>query len=74
MQFPCFDGLVRDDAPPTVRQIYAIAAALCQQVGAEFPRDRGAASRLIKELRGEEEAGESEAVAAAASEGGAMAR
>jgi len=65
---------VRDEAPPTVRQIYAIAAALCQLVGAEFPRDRGAASRLIKELRGEEEAGDSEPVAAAANEGGAMAR
>ena len=61
---------MRDDAPPTVRQIYAIAAALCEQVGAEFPRDRGAASRLIKELRGEDQSSET----AVPAEGGAMAR
>ena len=57
---------MREDAPPTVRQIYAIAAALCEQGGLEFPRDRGAASRLIRELRGEDdaEAGDEEVAAA----------
>jgi tellurite resistance protein len=65
---------MRDEAPPTVRQIYAIAAALCEQVGAEFPRDRGAASRLIKELRGEDETNAPVAAAIAPVEGGAMAK
>ena len=64
---------MREEAPPTVRQIYAIAAALCEQVGIDFPRDRGSASRLIKELRGEEDVGEPRASSEAVVEGGAIA-
>ena len=41
------------EAPPTVKQVYAIAAALCNQAGEEFPRSRGEASELIRKLRGE---------------------
>jgi hypothetical protein len=44
---------MRSDAPPTVKQVYAIAAGLCKEAGEEFPRDRGAASELIRKLRGE---------------------
>jgi hypothetical protein len=36
---------------PTVRQIYALAAALCERGGEEFPEDRDAASELIERLR-----------------------
>jgi hypothetical protein len=36
---------------PTVRQIYALAAALCERAGEEFPEDRDAASNLIERLR-----------------------
>ena len=36
---------------PTVRQIYALAAALCERAGEEFPDDRDAASELIERLR-----------------------
>jgi hypothetical protein len=36
---------------PTVRQIYALAAALCEEAGEEFPRTREAASELIERLR-----------------------
>jgi hypothetical protein len=36
---------------PTVRQIYALAAALCECAGEEFPDDRDAASELIERLR-----------------------
>jgi hypothetical protein len=44
---------MRTDAPPTPRQIYALAAALCEQAGEEFPGNRGAASELIERLRTE---------------------
>jgi len=37
--------------PPTVRQVYALAAALCQKHGEEFPETRAAASELIERLR-----------------------
>jgi len=37
--------------PPTVRQVYALAAALCERMGEEFPRTRGAASETIERLR-----------------------
>ncbi|HTS72078.1 MAG TPA: hypothetical protein VMG74_00025 [Gaiellaceae bacterium] len=36
---------------PTVRQVYALAAALCEQAGEEFPETREAASELIERLR-----------------------
>jgi hypothetical protein len=35
----------------TVRQVYALAAALCEQAGEEFPETREAASELIERLR-----------------------
>jgi hypothetical protein len=35
----------------TVRQIYALAAALCERAGEEFPETREAASKLIERLR-----------------------
>ena len=38
---------------PTVRQVYALAAALCERMGEEFPDSRGAASELIERLRTE---------------------
>jgi hypothetical protein len=39
------------DAPPTVRQVYALAAALCARDGEDLPRTRGEASALIEQLR-----------------------
>ncbi len=36
---------------PTVRQIYALAAALCERMGEEFPETREAASGTIERLR-----------------------
>jgi hypothetical protein len=44
---------MRPDGKPTVRQIYALAAALCERAGEEFPETRDAASELIKRLRTE---------------------
>jgi hypothetical protein len=38
-------------APPTGRQIWALAAALCERAGEDFPPDRGSASALIERLR-----------------------
>lgn len=38
---------------PTVRQVYAVARALCQRCGEEFPESRAAASELIGRLRDE---------------------
>ena len=40
--------------PPSVRQIYAIAHALCERHGERWPETRAEASELIRELRGEE--------------------
>jgi hypothetical protein len=37
--------------PPTVRQVYALAAALCERAGEEFPETLDAASELIERLR-----------------------
>jgi hypothetical protein len=37
--------------PPTVRQVYALAAALCERAGEEFPATREAASETIERLR-----------------------
>jgi hypothetical protein len=36
---------------PTARQICALAAALCERAGEEFPETREAASELIERLR-----------------------
>ena len=41
------------DAPPTVRQVYALAAVLCRMCDEEFPKDRAAASALIERFRRE---------------------
>jgi hypothetical protein len=38
-------------ARPTVRQIYALAAELCERMGEEFPATRDAASATIERLR-----------------------
>lgn len=42
---------VQNAGKPTVRQVYALAAALCERMGEEFPESRGAASELIERLR-----------------------
>jgi len=44
---------VEKDGKPTVRQVYALAAARCERTGEEFPDSRGAASELIERLRTE---------------------
>jgi hypothetical protein len=36
---------------PSVRQVYALAAALCERLGEEFPETREAASETIERLR-----------------------
>jgi hypothetical protein len=36
---------------PTVRQVYALAAALCERAGEEFPETSDGASELIERLR-----------------------
>lgn len=46
------DGVQRD-APITVKQVYAIAAALCKSRGEQFPTSRAKASDLIERLRKE---------------------
>jgi len=51
-QLSRFDGEMRDP-PPTVRQVYALAAILCQLVDEEFPKERDAASELIERFRRE---------------------
>jgi hypothetical protein len=43
----------RPDAAPTVRQVYALAAALCERMGEEFPQSRADASEVIERLRTE---------------------
>jgi hypothetical protein len=42
---------VKKEGKPTVRQVYALAAALCERMGEEFPESRGDASGLIERLR-----------------------
>ena len=39
------------DGPPTVRQVYALAGALCERAGEAFPETRVEASELIERLR-----------------------
>jgi hypothetical protein len=41
------------DAKPTIRQVYALAAALCERAGEQFPETRDDASELIERLRTE---------------------
>jgi hypothetical protein len=41
------------DRKPTVRQIYALAAALCERFGEQFPASMDEASTLIERLRTE---------------------
>ena len=36
---------------PSVRQVFALAAVLCERDGIEFPATRDAASKLIERLR-----------------------
>ena len=48
----------RPEAPPTFKQVYAIARELCEQVGEEWPETRAQASELIVRLR-QEAGGES---------------
>jgi hypothetical protein len=36
---------------PTVRRVYAVAAALCEQAGEAFPEARAEASEAIERLR-----------------------
>jgi hypothetical protein len=38
---------------PTIRQVYALAAAFCERMGEEFPETRDQASELIERLRTE---------------------
>lgn len=42
---------MRAEATPTVRQVYALAAALCERAGETFPETRADASELIETLR-----------------------
>jgi hypothetical protein len=42
---------MRSDAPPTARQIFALATLLCEDVGETCPATRGQASSLIERLR-----------------------
>ena len=44
-----------DERKPTVRQVYAIARALCRQADIRWPATRRAASELIELLRAENE-------------------
>jgi hypothetical protein len=44
---------VKNEGKPTVRQVYALAAALCERLGEEFPASRADASELIERLRTE---------------------
>jgi hypothetical protein len=39
------------DGKPTIRQVYALAAALCERAGEAFPETRDEASELIERLR-----------------------
>lgn len=58
MTAACGDAFIDDvqrDAPVTVKQVYAIAAALCKGRGEKFPPSRGEASDLIERLRKEGE-------------------
>ena len=47
----CSNGRMGRDGKPTVRQVYALAAELCERAGEEFPGTWQAASELIERLR-----------------------
>jgi hypothetical protein len=50
--FSGFIALVQTvERKPTVRQVYALAAALCERAGEEFPETSDGASELIERLR-----------------------
>ena len=50
--FPCLHGRMESlKTPPTVRQVYALAAALCERMGEEFPETHEGASETIERLR-----------------------
>ena len=42
---------MRREQKPTVRQVYALAAVLCERGGEEFPETFEAASEMIERLR-----------------------
>jgi hypothetical protein len=42
---------MRTAATPTVKQVYALAATLCERAGEQFPQTREEASELIERLR-----------------------
>ncbi len=42
---------MKPDGKPTVRQVYALAAALCERAGEGFPETREETSELIERLR-----------------------
>jgi hypothetical protein len=42
---------MHEQAAPTARQIWALAAILCERYGQAFPETRADASRLIERLR-----------------------
>jgi hypothetical protein len=44
---------MRSQGRPTARQIYALAAALCEKSGEEFPETLADASTQLERLRGE---------------------
>jgi hypothetical protein len=44
-------GMERPESRPSVRQIYALAAALCERSGEEWPETVADASELIERLR-----------------------
>jgi hypothetical protein len=44
-------GVEAVDRKPTIRQIYALAAVLCEHAGEEFPETSDGASELIERLR-----------------------
>jgi hypothetical protein len=48
---PCFHREMRSEGPPTARQIYALAAALCEKADEAFPETLAEASELIERLR-----------------------
>jgi hypothetical protein len=43
----------RGDRPATVRQVFALAAALCERLGEPFPERQDDMSELIERLRRE---------------------
>ena len=48
-----FDRGMRSQGPPTARQIYALAAALCEKAGEPFPDTLADASAQLERLRTE---------------------